>query len=102
MASGSGWFRGGEALFPNLDERAEVILIGGFKRGEIGAAFALAFGFQAHRRKVEAAQEFAQEEPNDASVEILKGMHGQKAAFAKARNSSVRSPRLADASGHRA
>ena len=44
----------GEALFPNLDERAQIAGIRGLESRKVGRTFTRSFGFKAHGREFEA------------------------------------------------
>jgi hypothetical protein len=59
----------GEALFPNLDERAQTTGIRSLERRKVGRTFTRSFGFKADGREVQPAQQFAQQEPDDTPVE---------------------------------
>src|SRR5882672_3667555 len=83
MASDDCRFGSCEALPPDFHERIQAATIRRFERGEISSAFVLTLGFESDRWKVKPTQKFAQEQPNDAAIEILERVNGEEAPFGK-------------------
>lgn len=66
-----------------MDERLPVGAVGGFQGAEILFAFHRGFWREDDAGEIETAEQFEEQQSDSASVEILKRMDAQKAAFGK-------------------
>jgi len=71
VSSGFRCFGVGEAVAPEVNERLKVAPIGGFQRRKVGGATGVGVGFEYGAGEVEPAEQFAEEEADGATAEVV-------------------------------
>jgi hypothetical protein len=73
----------GEPGLPNFNERRPVGLVCGFQGSEVFLPCCLRLWGKFQFRKVEASEQFEQEEANRPAIEVCEGVNGQKPSLCK-------------------